>query len=79
MLAFFSYLERENGNVLEFHMNNFSYFEISTSLFSVSPSNKYISLSFKIKEVPACLLEENSRHNNMYTTSFLNFQFLCLK
>ena len=33
MTVIYCYLKKENCKVLKFHMNNFSYFEMSSSLF----------------------------------------------
>ena len=33
MVVIYYYLERENYKVLKFHVNNYSYFEMNTSLF----------------------------------------------
>ena len=40
MVVIYCCLETENFKVLTFHVNNYSYFEISTSLFYVPPSDK---------------------------------------
>ena len=33
MIVIYGYLERDNGKVFKFHVNNFSVFEIRVSLF----------------------------------------------
>ena len=40
MTVIYCYLERKNYKVLKLHMNNFSYFETSASLFKEPLSNK---------------------------------------
>ena len=40
MTVIYCYLERKNYKVLKFHINNFTYFEISPSLFKASKLDK---------------------------------------
>ena len=40
MTVTYCYMEGENYKLLKFCLSNFSYFEISISLFKVPPSNK---------------------------------------
>ena len=39
MVVIYCYLERENEEILKFHVNSFCYFKINGSLFNVPPSS----------------------------------------